>query len=76
MTGVEDVALHLLTVGAAFAVALLRRKPKPPVEKQCASLLDGSNGKNDRCVAVPDARCLGGQCTHHCRRNCGGKCLE
>jgi hypothetical protein len=27
------------------------------------------------CNGIADDRCLGGQCTAHCRKHCDGKCL-
>jgi hypothetical protein len=29
-----------------------------------------------RCAGAADKRCLGGQCTAHCREHCRGRCLE
>jgi len=63
--------------GALIAcVARLRRKPAPPPkEKQCAAI--GINDAGQRCVALADSRCIGGNCTMHCRHGgCGGKCLD
>lgn len=54
-----------------------------PDERQCASPMDmyfndgDIETSSDRCSGVVDPRCLGFNCTMHCKHGgCAGKCLE
>lgn len=40
--------------------------------RRCSSM--DEKAYRQRCVAKADPRCVGTNCTHHCRRNCGDSC--
>lgn len=52
--------------------------PREPVRvaQRCSSTVEDIYEEALRCPAIEDARCLGGNCTMHCKQHCGGSCLK